>query len=334
LTFGPGADETVADEDGVGEYDMFAEPVTIELRGKTKDARLVEVREAARKLGLLDPTRVRVPEHDLVGWQEFIGDIHRKYVLTDIAAYRKMSPRQAARLAISDPDCQEVFGWVDYAGKQVLPDPVPMAAALGIAHWCWRHTVVEDWHTKLEAVTNDVMAKCNILNTKIALTYITTEQGVDWPAVITALTDPDRQLPDGRKLAIIFGEGWQPIQAAVAERLAPFKRTQDVLGPQAMVRLLSILGSSSYTKRWWGNGWWPDLCDQVIAKFTETSAPLPEPYDQRGADALRTDLSDHPELLTDAVLKACRIGASPKGTEGLGFLPMEESPAREVFPKG
>jgi hypothetical protein len=334
LTFGPGADKTVADEDGIGEYDMFPEPVTIQLGGKAKADRMTEVWDAARRLGLLDSTRAQLPKHDFVGWQQFIGDIHRKYVLADISAYRKTTLRQAAKLAISDADCQEVFGWVDYAGKRVLPDPVPTAAALGIAYWGWRHTVVEDWHAKLpDQVNNDVMAKCNIQSTKIALAHITVEHGVDWPAVITALTDPDRQLPGGWKLAVIFREGWQPIRAAVAERLAPFKRAQDVLGPPAMLRLLSILGSSSYTKRWWGNGWWPDLCEQVIARFTETGTPLPKPYDRRGADALRADLTDHPELLPDAVLKACRIGASPKGTEGLGFLSMDEPLHRHVFPR-
>jgi hypothetical protein len=143
-----------------------------------------------------------------------------------------------------------VLAWVDYAGSRVPPDPVPTAAALGIAYWGRRHTVVEDWHAKLEAVTNDVMAKCNILNTKIALAHMTAEQGVDWSAVIAALTDPERALPDGRKLAVIFGAGWQPVRAAVGERLASFQRAQDILGPQAMLRLLSILGSSSYTKRW------------------------------------------------------------------------------------
>jgi hypothetical protein len=169
LTFGPGADETVADEDGIGEYDMFAEPVTVQLGGKTKADRLSQVREAARTLGLLDPTRAQVPDRGLAAWQEFIG---------------------------------------------------------------------------------------------------------------------------------------------------------------------SILGSSDYTKRWWGNGWWPDLCEQVIAKFTETGTPLPKPYDLHGAVALLADLTDHPELLPDAVLKACRIGASPKGTEGLGFLQVDELSAREVYPRG
>lgn len=331
LTFGPGADETVADEDGIGEYDMFVEPVTVQLHRRTKADQQTEVREAARKLGLLDPTRVKVPEHGLVAWQAFIGTIHRKYVLADIAAYRRTSPRQAAKLAISDPDCQKVFAWMDYAGTRVLPDPVPVAAALGIAYWGWRHTVVEDWHAKLESVTNDVMAKCNILNTKIASAHTTIEQGVDWPAVIAALTDPACELPDGRKLADVFGEGWLPIRKAVAERLAPFQRAQDQLGPQAMLRLLSILGSSTYTERWWGNGWWPDLCDQVIAGFTERDAPLPKPYDRRGADALRSDLIDHPELLPDDVLKACRIGASPKGDLGLGFLQFNGQVAGEVF---
>lgn len=331
LTFGPGADDTVADEDGIGEYDMFAEPVTIQLRGRTKTDHLAEVREAARKLGLLDPTRVRYPEHDLAAWQVFIGTIHRKYVLADIAAYRKTTLRQAAKLAISDPDCQAVFSWVDYAGKRVLPNPVPKVAALGIAYWGWRHTVVEDWHTRLDSVTNDVMAKCNIQTTKIALAHITVEHGVDWSAVIAALTARDREFPDGRRFSLIFGAGWQPIRTAVAERLAPFQRAQDQLGPRAMLRLLSILGSSSYTTRWWGNGWWPDLCDQVVAKFVETSTPLPKPYDQRGADALRADLKDYPELLPDDVLKACRIGASPKGNLGLGFMPIDEPLARATW---
>lgn len=150
-------------------------------------------------------------------------------------------------------------------------------------------------------------------------TLLTPLHGVDWPNVIQVLTEPDRQLPDGRKLSALFGAGWQPILAEVAERLSLFERAQHQLGPQATLRLLSILGSSSYTARWWGNRLWPDLCERVIDRFVQAKVKLPGPYGNRGAEALRRDLTNTRNCSRTTCSRRAASVPLPKETRGLGF---------------
>jgi hypothetical protein len=63
---------------------------------------------------------------------------------------------------------------VMYLANGVVPDPVPMAAAIGITLDCWRNTELETAHTGSKTLSDMVMAKLNIATTRAVRAYITT----------------------------------------------------------------------------------------------------------------------------------------------------------------
>lgn len=74
-----------------------------------------------------------------------------------------------------------------------------------------------------------------------------------------------------------------------------------MLGPETTLILMSIGGSTSYTATWWGQGRWPSMCRRVIDDAVAAGLPLPQPYDQRGSEALLADL-DAPDEVPAPVL--------------------------------
>ena len=76
---------------------------------------------------------------------------------------------------------------------------------------------------------------------------------------------------------------------------------EDLIGPEAMLRLLTVAGSTSYTRHCWGQGRWPAICREVISDATEAAIALLAPYDAKGAEALLRDLIE-PDTLSDDVL--------------------------------
>ncbi|MER6113350.1 hypothetical protein [Streptomyces hirsutus] len=102
----------------------------------------------------------------------------------------------------------EIFGKrrvVGMTGRDVTPDIVPDAAALGIAAWCWRdNTAVEDHHLE----TDVQMARVNIAVTRITQQHICPVEGIDWDRIKNTLMDPHWTLPDGTLVRSLFGQGW------------------------------------------------------------------------------------------------------------------------------
>ncbi len=185
------------------------------------------------------------------------------------------------------------------AGSRILPDLVPGAVALGIAAWCWRNdTEVENWHLP----TDVLMAKVNIAVTKAVRPHIDPVEGVDWAGAEVALTDSRWSLPDDRVISALFGEGWPEVQRTVRRQVRMWRRfDEDLIGPEAMLRLLTVAGSTSYTRHWWGQGRWPTICREVISDATRAAIALPAPYDAKGAEVLLRDLIE-PDTLSDDVL--------------------------------
>jgi hypothetical protein len=136
----------------------------------------------------------------------------------------------------------------------VLPDLIPSAAAIGIVNWCWRNdTAVEDWHPPSDAP----MAKVSISATRAVMEVVDPYEGIDWQGVEESLTSETWQLPDGRVVSELFAEGWPEIQRAVRDAVREWRRfDENLLSPDAMLRLLTVAGSTSYTRHWWGQGRW------------------------------------------------------------------------------
>jgi len=287
------------------------------------------VAEQAGELGLLDATHlVAAPESDV---STAVLVTHRVIgsVIGSAAEYRNLPPEELFDQVMGDEELSARLNLlVDFLAKGVLPDAVPGAAALGIAAWCWRNdTDVEDWHLPSDVL----MAKVNIAVTKAIQPRVDPVEGVDWQAIEDSLTDRSWQLADGRVVASLFAEGWPCVERTVRRQVRMWRHfDEDLIGPDATIRLLTIAGSTSYTRHWWGQGRWPAICRAIVTDAVSAGAALPPPYETKGIDALLSDLQE-PDSLTDNVL-AWMIdipGADIDGLLGLRCHPSTRPVTRE-----
>lgn len=258
------------------------------------------VAERVGELGLLDATHLAAaPDSDMTT-AELIGHRYREEIFEPAARYRGLALDELAGQLAADEELSLRMQFIaGMAGRHVLPDLVPDAVALGIAAWCWRNdTEVENWHLP----TDVLMAKVNIAVTKAVGPHIDPVEGVDWGGVEEALTDSQWSLPDGRVISALFVEGWPEVQRTVRRQVRMWRRFDaDLIGPEAILRLLTIAGSTSYTRHWWGQGRWAAICREIISDATQAAIALPAPYDTTGAEALLRDLTK-PDALSDDVL--------------------------------
>jgi hypothetical protein len=278
---------------------MLDDPVAITV-GPSPGQGAEKVRDHAGELGLLDATRVRAGDNSDVSTDELLAERYREWIFEPARDYRQIPMKNL----ISSLDADEAFsvyfrvvvGWL---GSGVLPDLLPDTAALGVAAWCWRNnTAVEDWHLPSDIL----MARVNIAVTKAIRPHVDHLEGIDWQGLESALTDRAWALPGGRVISELFGEGWPDVERTVRKQVRSWRRIEEELvGPEATLRLLTVGGSTSYTRRWWGQGRWPAICRQVVTEAQQAGVPLPSPYDQHGSTALLHDLAS-PDLLSDDVL--------------------------------
>ncbi|MFF0416523.1 hypothetical protein ACFYUY_39620 [Kitasatospora sp. NPDC004745] len=274
------------------------QPLTVDLSSHpTQAAKAEATRRAFAEAGLLDATRIHVPEqarplrHDLVLllWADTIHDA--------IDRHRRDGDGSEAIAALG-----EEFSWRMGAGLRthplIVPDPVPSSAARGIAEWCWRReSDVEEWHFKIGDIT---MARANIAATRAVMPHVHTD-GVDWPAVRLALTAPARRLAEGQALADIFEEGWTLILASIHRQIDLWQRADETLGPEAVLRMLTLHGSRTESiGEWWGSGWYETATRRAIARAA-SSGSLPAAVTAAFPDTehLADTAAGHPDLLDD-----------------------------------
>jgi hypothetical protein len=295
LRLQPYTDVTGEDEPA---FSMLDDTVTITLTGNIdQDVRAVAA--TAGELGLLDAIRLRHSDgSDRLATLMTLA--YRQWILGPAQAHRQISASELAEQLDADAFFSTFFRFVaGFVAPDVLPDLVPDAAALGVVAWCWRNnTAVEDWHLPSDVL----MARASIAATKAVQPHVDPYEGVDWDAVRQALTDPGLRLPGGAVVADLFGAGWAEVVRTVTEQIHTWQRLdEDLLGPEATLRLLTIAGSTSYTRHWWGQGRWPAICRRIVTDAVTVGVDLPPPYDTRGADQLIANLAD-PDHVSDNVL--------------------------------
>jgi hypothetical protein len=258
----------------------------------------------AARHGLLDPTRFTLSDHRYMTDGDFLRGLYVQIIPREIAAWLDITQREARQRIDDDSDAQLAIRSALYHAPDVLPDPVPMAAAMGITLCCWRNTEIENLHVARKQLTDVVMAKLNIATTRSIRRYVTTS-GIDWESVAGLLLDPERLGANGTSVGDLIGSEWSRLAASIDQELTHWQHVQSVVGPRATVRLLSVMGSSDYTKRWWGNSWWPTFSSQVF-EHVEDSFPqlLPEPEHEFSSIDLRSDVVHQPDELSDDVLAA------------------------------
>ncbi|MFD0204715.1 MULTISPECIES: hypothetical protein [Saccharothrix] len=216
--------------------------------------------ETARRVfagaGLLGATRIRLPQEASSLRPDLVLLLMADHVYDVAERHRGRDDTGEVFASFG-----EEFSWRIASGMRayslIVPVAVPSAAARGIAEWCWRReSVVEQWHHKVGDLT---MARANIAATRAVPPHVHLE-GVDWPAVRLSLTLPGRRLADGRALAELFEEGWEPILASIHGQVDLWQRVEDELGPQTVLALLSMHGSRTESVGdWWGSGHYETL---------------------------------------------------------------------------
>lgn len=290
-------------EDDLPPLSALAERVTIELPTEGSEAACVELaRRSLAACGLLDATRVIVPEGSPFHFGKLTRLLFAWYVYGAAERYRGTDTED--EWAALETLGTEV-GFELAAGLRrypiIVPDPVPRIAGLGIAEWCWRReSDVEDWHHKVDDLT---MARANIAATRAVWPHVHLV-GVDWPAVRLALTARARRLADGRLLADLFAEGWGLILASIHREIDLWERIEDQIGPEAVLRMLTLHGSrTASVGSWWGSGSYETLARAALSEALETDAV---PATIAAFDGDRVNLVDQlvyaPDLLDDDAL--------------------------------
>ncbi|WP_017597365.1 hypothetical protein [Nocardiopsis lucentensis] len=274
-------------------------PVTLDT-GPSSEAATGTIARRLGALGLLDPLHMKAAEGSDVSTDELLSCAYADWIFAPAAAYSGLSREELGTRLNQEEGFRTYYEFVrGLVGRDVFPDYVPSAAAIGVALWCWRNeTAVEGHH-----LPDDVlMARVNIAVTKAVMPYLDDVEGTDWDAIEARLTDSDGALPDGRKISGLFGEGWPEVRRTVSEQLRLWKRLdEDLLGPEATLRLLSVGGATSYTRHWWGRGRWDAICERIVRDAIQARVPLPGVYRDTTAETLLKDLSE-PDLLDDETL--------------------------------
>lgn len=144
------------------------------------------------------------------------------------------------------------------------------------------------------------MARANIAATRAVLPHVHLD-GIDWPAVRVALTLPCRRLGDGRSLGEIFQEGWRPILESIHREVDVWERADDELGPQTVLRLLTIHGSRTESVgEWWGSGWYETLTRLAVLTATRDESLPANVIDVFSSAGHFADVAAHsPDMLDD-----------------------------------
>jgi hypothetical protein len=282
--------------------------------------------EAAR-LGLLDSTRFTLSDHTQMSDSAFLRSLYAQVIARDTADWLGTTLANVRKRIDEDDTTLEVIRTALYNAPDVLPDPVPMAAAIGITLDCWRHTEIEQLHATDKRLSDVIMAKLNITTTRRVRSYITSH-GIDWMSVAGLLLDPERPAGEHTSIGELTGAHWPELAASIEQKLNYWQHVESVIGPRATLRLLSAVGSTDYTTRWWGNSWWPMLAgkvfDHVEKRFPQL---LPEPVDEFSMMDLRSDVIYQPDELPDEVLA---VLIDPPDGKGLRYGPVSK-PKRHVL---
>lgn len=318
LTFMPVVDHLPHPKDGsIDLFDAVTEPDVIKPSYHGLVPLLVEF--TAAEHGLLDPIRFTLSDHCHMSDAAFLRGLYAQAIGRDVAACLKTTQAKARQCIDQDDVTLEAIRSALYLAPDVLPDPVPMAAAIGITLDCWRHTELESLHASNKRLTDVVMAKLSIASTRGIRPYLTANS-IDWSGIAGLLLDPERPASNDASIGDLVRPRWPELSASIESQLQRRQHVESVIGPRATIRLLSAYGSSDYTKGWWGNSWWRSLTDKVVTHVREHFPEfLPESEDEFASADLACELREHPDTLPDDVLSAL---IDPPDGKGLRHVPV------------
>ncbi|HSV64797.1 MAG TPA: hypothetical protein VLJ59_02665 [Mycobacteriales bacterium] len=281
------------------------------------------VEQLAGKHGLLEPTRFNVSGDSPVSAAEALMQLYVTYVTGDAVRSSNQPMKTTLQRIDDDEQVSGIIRSLMLLAPDVVPDPVPDIAALGLTLECWRHTAIEQLHSSNHDLSDVIMMKLNIATSRAAMEFVNLD-GVSWERIAAILLDADRTITDGRPVGQLVGPGWPEVAQSIKQKLAYWQHIEAVLGPRATLRLLSVMGSTAYTERWWGNSWWSDLVDKVTRAAIRRHPSLVDPANEFSGLELAADLAHQPDSLPNETLA---IFLKERGTAGLRTAKIERPKA-------
>lgn len=150
-------------------------------------------------------------------------------------------------------------------------DRLRWAAAVGAVQMLIRRSedsLWEQWHSEHYGLSDGEMMRANTAMTRLVHSALDLEANTRWVRVAALLTDPQRQLPDGRTLLQYAGpDGLADLQLEVRATGEHLARMQRQLGPRGTAVMTAAM-TGVWGNRWFGMPAWP----RIVETFVEAVA--------------------------------------------------------------
>jgi hypothetical protein len=147
-------------------------------------------------------------------------------------------------------------------------------AAVAITRLAWRSSPVEDWHSiRHQRIDDGEIMHANAAATRLVREILTDRaqpQGDLFGQVARILTDPDRLLPDGRRLTDFAPSVTELASYQVHVDACCAGWTQAVAGT-CLADVLTLLAcrAAIFNWHWWLSTGWPQLVDTFIQRLDQ-----------------------------------------------------------------
>ncbi len=219
-------------------------------------------------------------------------------------------------------------------------------AAVAMTRLAWRDGPVEDWHSVRHGrIGNAEMMRANAATTRVVRAALdqVNEPGDTFRHVFGVLADPDRRLPDGRRLAELAPTPAElaRYQAHAAAYCARWEEAATKAGLGEILALLACRGAT-FNWHWWLSTGWSGLVDEFVLRLDDPKRwhcawevsnrrKLGHPPGGSTSEGLRLLLLAGPDQMDAATAQFClRAGLSALLPHHCGLPPVR----RHLLPDG
>ncbi|WP_326557129.1 hypothetical protein [Micromonospora sp. NBC_01796] len=213
-------------------------------------------------------------------------------------------------------------------------------AAIAVTRMAWRDGPVEDWHSvRFRRIADGDMMRANAAATRLVRSVLVDHsraQGDLFSQVSQVLTDPDRVLPDGRRL-LDLAPNKQELSKYQAHVEACCKGWTDTVARNGAADVLTLLAcrGSTFNWRWWLANGWPQVVRTFIqriddpalwqnAREMDNRRRIGDPPDGLTSTDLSRLLLTGPDHLSAAAATYClRAGLSALLPQDCGLPPVQ-----------
>ncbi|MEN3615348.1 hypothetical protein AAH979_38320 [Plantactinospora sp. ZYX-F-223] len=223
-------------------------------------------------------------------------------------------------------------------------------AAVAVTRMAWRDGPVEDWHSvRFRRISDGEMMRASAAATRLVRSVLRDQQsylyaGSDpFRRVFQTLADPDRMLPDGRRLIDLAPDAVELTRLRTHVELccSAWADSAAVRGLGKILLLLACRGAV-FNWRWWLSTGWPRLVETFVRRIDDPTLwrnpweinnrrRIGDPPDGLTGTNLRQLLLAGPDPLTATAAAYClKAGLSALPPQDCGLPPVR----RRLLPAG